>query len=725
MVSPKTWLWLAPLAALFLLLHAKYFERLMRIVTETRGGGWGEILSRLLTLQLNADWAHILLIPFFSVYYLFLHRQRILTTPRRVSMPGLLMVLAAIASFIFWVYPGRNDMFQGLSMVACLFGIAWFLLGPTMMRVIWFAIAYLVFTVKVSDMIWDRLAWKLQLIAAQSSEIVLNFLGFFLGLDAQVRGATIDLAVRGVPLDPPLNVAEACSGLRMLMAFIALGVAITFMTPRPWWQRLIMLAATVPIAVLVNVGRVTTLGILYALVDKDLAAGDVHLFIGMLMLVPAAGLCWLLGWTLDRMIIHDEDPPHHDAAALPPAAAPALHDRDSGAATTATDLDHGRLLAGLGAGVLLAAIGGLIYSLGWGIYQPRRIFGEWFNPVWAIPALAVAALVLAAMLVLIGRLTRDERSSRDTGTPWTAIGTLGGVLLTATIGLGAMVQAAELVLIKEAIPLRLRLQQLPQEIGTWEMVREHPPLAADIVKTLGTDQYVVRDYQDTSWPSGKPGGYLTLHVAYYTGTPDTVPHVPDRCFVAGGIPPRGTLARALLLQGDAYQPAADGLWIAQSALALRHAQHPPHLPQLELPSTIFTFGDPNDPTRDSNVLYFFVANGRFLSSPNEVRAFGLSPRDRYGYHCKVEVQLIGVGDPYEAAERAQAFLSRMMPEIMSCLPDWELLRQAEQDDGSRVRRAVIAADAVAMVKIRNDANDPFSNDFDPSKPSMSMNHTAE
>lgn len=676
MVSPRAWLWLAPLALLFLLLHAKYFERLMRIVTETRGGGWDEILGRLLTLQLNADWAHILIIPFFSIYYLFLRRRELVTTPRRVSLPGILLVLASIGSFIFWVYPGRNDMFQGLSMVACLFGSAWFLLGPAMMRVAWFAIAYLVFTVKISDMIWDRLAWKLQLVAAQSSEVVLNFLGFFLGLDAQVRGATIDLAVRGVPLDPPLNVAEACSGLRMLMAFIALGVAITFMTPRPWWQRIIMLAATVPIAVLVNVGRVTTLGILYALVDKDLAAGDVHLFIGMLMLIPAAGLCWLLGWTLDKMIIREDDEQEQDPPPPRTVEPTAIHGEDG--QTPTTTFDSRKLIAGVAAGVLLAGLGGLIYSLAWGIYQPRRVFGDWFEPIWAIPALLFTAVAIAATLAAIGRLTRLERAEASARTPWTAIGILGGVLLTATVGLGAMVQAAELVLIKEAIPLRLRLQQLPQEVGSWAMVREHPPLSADIVKTLGTDQYIVRDYQDANWPASRPGSYLTLHVAYYTGTPDTVPHVPDRCFVAGGVPPRGTLSRSLQLKSDAYEPVREGLWVAQSTLAERHEQPLPHLPQLELPATVFTFGDPNDPTRESNVLYFFVANGRFLSSPNEVRAYGLSPRDRYGYHCKVEVQLIGVADPRQAAERAEAFLSHMMPEIMSCLPDWELLRQAEE-----------------------------------------------
>ncbi len=662
LVPPRAWGWLAPLVLLFVLLHAKYFERLLRIVTETRGGGWDEILGRLFTLKLNADWAHVLVIPFFSLCYLYLHKRDLQTTPRRVALPGLVLMLAAISSFIFWVYPGRNDMFQGFSMVACLFGLAWFLLGSRMMRVLWFPIGYLVFTVKISDMIWDRLAWRLQLIAAHSAEVVLNLLGFLVGLDAQVRGSTIDLAVGGIPLDPPLNVAEACSGLRMLMAFIALGVAIAFMTPRPLWQRLIMLAATLPIAVFVNVGRVTTLGLLYALVDKDLAAGDVHLFIGMLMLIPAAGLCWLLGWILDRIIIHDNADDGESTRPAPEAAVrPWIQPQPM------------HLVAGLAAGVVTTALAGLAYSLGWGIYQPGRIFGAWFQPGWAAPGLVICLGLLAAAIVAVGRITRTERNTGRT--PWTAIGTAAGVLLTATVGLGAMVQAAELVLIKEPIPLRLKLQQLPQQAGSWEMFREHPPLAPDIAKTLGTDQYISRDYTDTAWPGGKPGQFLTLHIAYYTGTPDTVPHVPDRCFVAGGIPPRGTISGELHLEGPGYRNVGDNLWQADSDLAALHGQPDPHLRRTRVPATVFTFGDPMNPSRDSNVIYFFVANGRFLASPNEVRAYGLSPRDRFGYHCKVEVQLPGVADPQQAIERANAFLSQMMPEIMSCLPDWELLQE--------------------------------------------------
>ena len=75
----------------------------------------------------------------------------------------------------------------------------------------------------------------------------------------------------------------------------------------------------------------------------------------------------------------------------------------------------------------------------------------------------------------------------------------------------------------------------------------------------------------------------------------------------------------------------------------------------------------------SNVVYFFVANGKFVATPEWVRAEAFDPTDRYSYYCKVEVRLHGVADPDAATERTAEFLSVMMPEILACLPDWRHL----------------------------------------------------
>jgi len=85
---------------------------------------------------------------------------------------------------------------------------------------------------------------------------------------------------------------------------------------------------------------------------------------------------------------------------------------------------------------------------------------------------------------------------------------------------------------------------------------------------------------------------------------------------------------------------------------------------------VFTYGMGDNAQRTSNVLYFFAANGKYMHTPELVRLNGFDPRDRYAYFCKIEVGVPGVADPDEASRVAEAFLTRMLPEIMACLPDW-------------------------------------------------------
>jgi len=49
-------------------------------------------------------------------------------------------------------------------------------------------------------------------------------------LEATANGVVIDVFYKGKPLEPALDVAEACSGMRLLMAFLALGVAMAICT---------------------------------------------------------------------------------------------------------------------------------------------------------------------------------------------------------------------------------------------------------------------------------------------------------------------------------------------------------------------------------------------------------------------------------------------------------------------------------------------------------------
>ena len=190
------------LAGLFIALFFNFIYRMVRIGLHEFGG----------------DWSHALAIPFISAYFVHRSRDGLQRLEARVYWPGFAVLLLGILAYALAIYPVRNDMLQGYSMIGALFGLVMFLLGPAMMSKLWFPIVYLALGVKMSQQIWGRVADQLQLIAAKLSTVALNFIGLFTDINASVRGATIDVMHAGKMIEPPLNVAEACAGLRMLMA---------------------------------------------------------------------------------------------------------------------------------------------------------------------------------------------------------------------------------------------------------------------------------------------------------------------------------------------------------------------------------------------------------------------------------------------------------------------------------------------------------------------------
>ena len=654
LLTPWGWVWVAVVSALFVGLFHHVIVRILRVATNAPGDDLLEVLVGIFNSFFNGkswnpDWSHALVLPFISVYYVYSKRHHLAATPMRVYWPGLVVLLFGLGSYIFWVYPGRNDMIQGYSMIICALGVVLFLLGPRALAILWFPVVYIGFGIKVSDRIWTDIAAHLQFIAANSATIVLNLVG----IGAEVEGNTISL-YDGFTKIGDLNVAEACSGLRMLMAFLALGVAMAFLVERRWWQRLIMCLFTVPIAVAVNVGRVTILGMLY-LVDPEMATGQFHTMIGMFMLIPAALLFLLLGWVLDKIIIEDGT----GTKAAPPT--PQL---------TATDklqsLDPRRTpkvtIGSTLVGISLMLLMGVAYAAGLAWMRPDLLL-EWESlpqgVMLAMPVLAVG-LFLAAWGVVWWWAKRPIPNRSMVG-----LGVCVGIFLTTLLGQNAVLAMTKAVLIKEAVPLRTHLFLLPDQVGLWEMVYDEK-MTDEILEVLGTRDYVSRAYINKGAPKNSPESVLQFHVAYYTGTADTVPHVPETCYVAGGLEYVGLTVEPMNLDASTYTPEGEG-YLSETLLEPGTA----YLPHAEFDVTRFTFARTDGGARRlSNVFYFFVVNGKYLPTPDHVRLQGFDPRDKHSYYCKVEVGLPHMEDVEQAREIAEGFLRKMLPEVMACLPDW-------------------------------------------------------
>lgn len=244
-----------------------------------------------------ADWSHAYLVPLISGYLIYRRRHELAATPTRAFWPGLLVMLAGVCAFAYFTLtraPGVH-MGQGAAIIATILGGVMLVLGPRMLQGLFLPIVFLGFGITVSEAIMNVLTWRMQGWAAVGSYILLNAVT----VQTDLAGNTLTIYHNGNEI--PLNVAEACSGMRMLIAFLALAVAVALVGCPRWWQRIALVLLAGPVAVFTNVLRVAFLGVA-AMVNPELSAGEAHALIGTLWLVPAFALFMGVVWALRNMV---------------------------------------------------------------------------------------------------------------------------------------------------------------------------------------------------------------------------------------------------------------------------------------------------------------------------------------------------------------------------------------------------------------------------------------
>lgn len=256
------------------------------------------------------DWGHAFAVPLIAGYLLYQRRDRLLRAPVRPFWPGLVPLLLGIACYVFFIVGVPTHMLQGFALVLAVFGFVLLVFGPSVIRVAIMPIAFLLFAVTISERVMIAITFQLQLIASQGGYLLLTIFGYPFGIESIVEGNVISVMDNSGEVHQ-LNVAEACSGMRMVVAFIALGAAVALTQCRHWWQRVAVVLLSLPVAIGLNVVRVAVLGFLTVLVDPDLATGEAHMLIGTLLLVPGLALFLLLVWILNRVV--SEEPAQPEA----------------------------------------------------------------------------------------------------------------------------------------------------------------------------------------------------------------------------------------------------------------------------------------------------------------------------------------------------------------------------------------------------------------------------
>jgi exosortase len=243
----------------------------------------------------SEDYQHGWVVPFFVLWLLWIRRDKIPKLGATGTGTWWGLPLLALWAVMRWtaVYFNYGTLPE-LSMLPFFAGTALLVGGWQGLVWSWPAILFMFFMIPLPGAIQGMASEQLQALATRLSTYTIQTLG----IAAIAEGNVIQLAER------PLEVARACSGLRMMMLFFALCIGAAFVVQRPLWEKLVMIASAAPIAVASNVVRIVMTAVIYHLatywptvIDLDSAGELIHEWAGYLMM-PVGLLLLLVEMTL-------------------------------------------------------------------------------------------------------------------------------------------------------------------------------------------------------------------------------------------------------------------------------------------------------------------------------------------------------------------------------------------------------------------------------------------
>ena len=221
-------------------------------------------------------YSHGFLVPLISVFIIWLKRnelKRLRTKPVHLGwvffMGGLLVHLVST--------PLRISFVSGFSLIATLFGLVLLLLGKEYLRILMFPILFLNFMIPLPMVAIANLSFRLKLFAAQISTFIINKLGI-----PAIREGSIIRTMHSV-----LMVEDPCSGIRSLVALIALGALMAYFSGISKTKKTILFLCSIPIAISTNIIRIVALSLVSEIYGAKAATGWFHDTMGILVFVFA------------------------------------------------------------------------------------------------------------------------------------------------------------------------------------------------------------------------------------------------------------------------------------------------------------------------------------------------------------------------------------------------------------------------------------------------------
>jgi exosortase len=228
----------------------------------------------------DADYSHGFFVAPLAAFFVWERRARLAGLPSRPHSAGIALLALSLCICIAGRY-GSELFLTRVSMIGVVAGLVLFLAGWAHLKALAFPIAFLLLMIPLPAIVFNQVAFPLQMLASQLGEVVISASG----VPVLREGNVLLLPGRA------LEVAEACSGIRSLMSLFMLAVVLGYFTEHRAGPRIAIAIAAVPIAVIANATRVAGTGLASYWISPAAAEGFFHSFSGWLMFVVAlAGL---------------------------------------------------------------------------------------------------------------------------------------------------------------------------------------------------------------------------------------------------------------------------------------------------------------------------------------------------------------------------------------------------------------------------------------------------
>jgi len=238
------------------------------------------VLYSSVLFRLGAQWwddpnfSHGVFVPLFSAFLVWRKREQLARMRVAPSWRGLPVLIGGLGLLIIGVY-GADLFMSRISLLLVLAGIMIYCAGWSFFRAVLFPWALLILMIPLPAIVFNQLTFPLQLLASKLASELLPLCN----VPVLREGNVINLP------SMPLEVAEACSGIRSLMSLTTMAVIYGTLTDNSVLRRITLALAAIPIAVAANAFRIFGTGLLVQYWDPDKALGFFHEFSGWVIFV--------------------------------------------------------------------------------------------------------------------------------------------------------------------------------------------------------------------------------------------------------------------------------------------------------------------------------------------------------------------------------------------------------------------------------------------------------